>query len=59
MNLQALYGALLDDSGQDLVEYALALALIALAATASMQSVATSIGAVFTALGAHLAGYTS
>ena len=57
--IQALSGALAGDSGQDLVEYALLLVLIALMAAASVRSVATSIGAVFTAVGAHLSGYTS
>ena len=57
--IQALSGALLDDSGQDLVEYALLLVLIALMTAASVRSVATSIGAVFTAVGARLSGYTS
>jgi len=57
--MQALSGALLDDSGQDVVEYALVLVLIALMTAASVRSVATSIGAVFTAVGTHLRGYTS
>jgi pilus assembly protein Flp/PilA len=33
-----------DESGQDLIEYALVAALIALGATASMKVLATSIG---------------
>jgi len=36
-----------DESGQDLIEYALALALIALAATVSIKTLATAIGAAF------------
>jgi pilus assembly protein Flp/PilA len=45
--------------GQDLIEYALVVSLIALAATVGMSSVATKIGAAFTAVGTKLASYTS
>jgi pilus assembly protein Flp/PilA len=48
-----------DQSGQDLIEYALVVALIALAATAGMSSVATQINNAFTRVGSHLASYTS
>lgn len=48
-----------DESGQDLVEYALVLALIALAATAGMQSLAGSINNAFTGIGSKLASYVS
>ena len=36
-----------DESGQDLIEYALVAALIALGAVTSMQTVATAIGGAF------------
>jgi pilus assembly protein Flp/PilA len=36
-----------DESGQDLIEYALVIALIALAATAGMNSLANGINAAF------------
>ena len=39
---------LADESGQDLVEYALVGVCVALGAVASMKSVATSVGTVFT-----------
>ena len=42
------------EEGQDLVEYALIVALIALAATAGMKSLATAIGTTFTNLGTTL-----
>ena len=42
------------EEGQDLVEYALVVALIALAATAGMGSLATAINGAFTALGTTL-----
>lgn len=46
------------EEGQDLVEYALILALIALAATVGMKSLADDINSAFTALGSILGSYT-
>ena len=43
-----------DESGQDLIEYALVACLIALAATAAMTSLGTTIGSAFTAIGTKL-----
>jgi pilus assembly protein Flp/PilA len=43
-----------DEQGQDLIEYALVVALIALAATAGMDAVATSINTAFNTLGTRL-----
>ena len=48
-----------DESGQDLIEYALVVSLIALAATAGMTTIATKIGTAFTAVGTKLTTYTS
>ena len=48
-----------DESRQDLIEYALVVALIALAATAGMQSVATDINQAFTNIGSKLVTYTN
>ena len=48
---------LLDEEGQDLIEYALVVALIAFAATAGMSSLATSINAAFTSVGTTLTNY--
>jgi len=42
------------EEGQDLVEYALIVALIALAATAGMNTLATSINTAFTNVGTTL-----
>ena len=42
------------EDGQDLVEYALVVALIALGATASMKTLATGIGTVFTRISTQL-----
>jgi pilus assembly protein Flp/PilA len=56
-NLQELISDLLwDESGQDLIEYALVAALIALGATASMKTLATTIGSAFTVVGTKLTG---
>lgn len=46
------------EEGQDLVEYALIVALIALAATAGMDSLATAINSAFGHLGSILGTYT-
>jgi pilus assembly protein Flp/PilA len=43
-----------DESGQDLIEYALVAALIALGAAASMKTLATVIGTAFTDVGTRL-----
>ena len=60
MKMRNLTDALIEDqSGQDLVEYALVLALIALAATVSMKALATNIGAAFTSVGTKLTTYTT
>jgi pilus assembly protein Flp/PilA len=51
---KALANLLRDDSGQDLIEYALVAALIGLGATAAMSSLATSIGSAFSSVGTSL-----
>ncbi len=43
-----------DESGQDLIEYALIVGLIGLVAVTSLNSVATAIGAVFTRISTKL-----
>ena len=48
-----------EEQGQDLIEYALVVALIALAATVGMGSVATAINTAFTNVGTKLTTYTS
>ena len=47
------------DSGQDLIEYALIAALIALAATVGMGTVATAINKAFSSIGAKVTAYAS
>ena len=52
---QQLFGKLLhDESGQDLIEYALVAALIGLGATATMRTLATSIGTALSGIGTRL-----
>lgn len=46
------------EEGQDLVEYALIVALIALAATAGMTTLATAINSAFSHLGSIMNTYT-
>jgi pilus assembly protein Flp/PilA len=47
------------EEGQDLVEYALVVALIAFAATAGMNTLAKDINAVFVSLGSELTAATA
>jgi len=43
-----------DESGQDLIEYALVAALLGLGAVTAMKSLSTNIGTAFTAIGTSL-----
>jgi pilus assembly protein Flp/PilA len=43
-----------DESGQDLIEYALVAALVGLGAVASMKTLSTKIGTAFTTIGTSL-----
>ena len=47
------------EEGQDLIEYALVVALIAFAATAGMTSLATDINTAFVKIGTTLTSYTA
>ena len=61
IDIQHLYMKLqylMKDEGQDLIEYALIVALIALAATAGMSSLASAINSAFTSIGGTLTSYT-
>jgi pilus assembly protein Flp/PilA len=53
-----LQNLMLREEGQDLIEYALVVALIAFAATAGMSTLATDINTAFTQIGNTLTGYT-
>lgn len=57
--LNALRSLHKDESGQDLIEYALVAALIALAATLGMKSLANSINNAFNTISTDLSGFIS
>jgi pilus assembly protein Flp/PilA len=60
MTLRTLVSSLHEsESGQDLIEYALVCALIALGAIASMQAVANYINNAFNAVGSKLNSATT
>ena len=51
---QALKNVLRNEEGQDLIEYALVVSLIAFAAIAGMSTLATDINQAFTSIGTKL-----
>jgi len=55
LKLQVKMQMLLDDSGQDLIEYALVVALIAFAATVGMGNVANGLNDSFSRIASRLA----
>lgn len=59
VRMQVLRDVLKEEDGQDMVEYAVVMGLIALGATAAMKGLATTIGTAFTNVGASLTTYTS
>jgi pilus assembly protein Flp/PilA len=58
LNLAVRLQVLRASQGQDLIEYALVAALIALAAVAGMNSVAGSINTAFSSIGGSVTTYT-
>lgn len=48
-----------DESGQGLVEYLLVLALVAFAATAGMQSLASGVNSAFSKVSTYIQSYIS
>jgi len=57
--LHIMARSLAEDQGQDLIEYALVVALIAFAATAGMGTVANDINAAFVNIGTKVTYYTT
>jgi pilus assembly protein Flp/PilA len=57
LKLEIRLRTLLDEEGQDLIEYALVVALIAFSATAGMSSLATAINNAFSNVGTTLGTY--
>jgi len=54
INKQLALNLIADESGQDLIEYALVAALVGLGAVASMKTLSSSIGTAFTGIGTTL-----
>jgi pilus assembly protein Flp/PilA len=54
--LEVLHTLHTDESGQDLIEYALVAALIAFGAVASMGTLANDINSAFSGIGSRLVG---
>jgi pilus assembly protein Flp/PilA len=59
LKLSVMLQILKDENGQDLIEYALVVALIAFAATAGMSSVAAGINTAFNNIAGKLSTYVS
>jgi len=59
LRLQTTIQILRDENGQDLIEYALVVALIAFAATVGMNSVANGINNAFSSISTKLSTYIS
>jgi len=57
LRFTAKLSVLLNEEGQDLIEYALIVALIAFAATAGMSTLAAAINQAFTSVGTTLTTY--
>jgi len=53
---QLMNNLMVEESGQDLIEYALVAALVGLGAVASMRTLSTNIGSAFTSIGTSLTG---
>ena len=51
LKLSVMLQILKDESGQDLIEYVLAIALVAFVATAGLSSMAAAINTAFTDIG--------
>jgi pilus assembly protein Flp/PilA len=57
--MQEMKFVLQNESGQDMVEYALVMGLIAMGAVVAMKGLAASIGTGLTSIGAHVSTDTS
>jgi pilus assembly protein Flp/PilA len=59
LKLSVMLQILKEENGQDLIEYALVVALIAFAATAGMSGLATQINTAFNNMGTKLSTYVT
>ena len=57
LKLSVMLQILKDESGQDLIEYALVVALIAFAATAGMSTLANDLNTAFSNIGTKVTNY--
>lgn len=57
--IENLKAVLMQEDGQDLIEYALVVSLIAFAAVAGMNTVATDINSAFQNIGTKITSYTA
>jgi pilus assembly protein Flp/PilA len=57
LKLSVMLQILKDENGQDLIEYALVVALIVFTATAGMNTLAVAINTAFTNMGTRLGTY--
>jgi pilus assembly protein Flp/PilA len=57
LKLSVLLQILKDENGQDLIEYALVVALVAFAATAGMSTLAQDINTAFSNMGTKVTSY--
>ena len=59
LKLSVMLQILKDESGQDVIEYALVVALIGFTATAGLSSVAAAINTAFTHIGTKIGTYVT
>jgi len=59
VRMQVLKFALRDECGQDMVEYALVMGLVAMGAVVTLQGLAASIGTGLSSIGTHVTTATS
>jgi pilus assembly protein Flp/PilA len=57
LKLSVMLQILKEESGQDLIEYVLAIALVAFVATAGLSSLAAAVNKAFTDIGTKLGTY--
>jgi pilus assembly protein Flp/PilA len=59
VRMQVFRDLLKEEDGQDMVEYALVMGLIALGATVAINGLAATIGTAFTGVSTKVSSYTS
>jgi pilus assembly protein Flp/PilA len=59
LKLSVMFRILKDENGQDMIEYALVVALIGFVATAGLSSVAAAVNLAFTHIGTKMTTYVT